>query len=318
MDDPDDVTTWKFNRMSAVAVATSALLHAAVAAALLPELLPRHVRISQSVIDVTLDVPTPPMEAAAVAAPAQAALKLPSGAAEPLQTAPEPAPRHTAAASPPAPTEPDLALILPSTTPPPTVSIRDFGPGASPPAPEPNLEPILPAVKAPPMVTGRDFAMTAPAALAQSPTVEERIQAPPPPQPVQQAAPKRAVQQHVAEKSDGKSRDAPAPLDRTATNYSAQQAQRDYLWQIITKLSQARFYPRSREASEQGVVVARMTVARDGRLIDVSLAKSSGFPNLDRGVLETIRKASPFAPLPTEAAADSATFIVPINYTHER
>ena len=48
------------------------------------------------------------------------------------------------------------------------------------------------------------------------------------------------------------------------------------------------------------------------------MARPSGSPNLDRGVMETIRKASPFAPLPAELAADSHTFIVPINYTQER
>jgi periplasmic protein TonB len=48
------------------------------------------------------------------------------------------------------------------------------------------------------------------------------------------------------------------------------------------------------------------------------LARPSGSPALDRGVIDTIRKASPFAPLPAEFAADSHTFIVPIDYTQER
>jgi hypothetical protein len=34
--------------------------------------------------------------------------------------------------------------------------------------------------------------------------------------------------------------------------------------------------------------------------------------------MDTIRRASPFAPLPAELAADSHTFIVPINYAQER
>ena len=46
--------------------------------------------------------------------------------------------------------------------------------------------------------------------------------------------------------------------------------------------------------------------------------RPSGSPALDRGVIETIRKASPFAPLPAELAADSHTFIVPINYAQEQ
>jgi TonB family protein len=45
------------------------------------------------------------------------------------------------------------------------------------------------------------------------------------------------------------------------------------------------------------------------------LTKSSGFPNLDHGLVETIRQASPFAPLPADIADESYSFVVPISYT---
>ena len=102
------------------------------------------------------------------------------------------------------------------------------------------------------------------------------------------------------------------------TDDSHRQAQQDYLWNIIRKLSQYHFYGNPRDESERGLVVARLTVARDGRLIDAVVAKSSGFPGLDRAVLDTVRRASPFPPLPADLAADSYTFIVPINYTQQR
>jgi protein TonB len=60
-----------------------------------------------------------------------------------------------------------------------------------------------------------------------------------------------------------------------------------------------------------------MTIARDGRLLDVALLKSSGVPSLDQAVVETIRRASPFSPLPSELASDRRTFVVPINYRRE-
>jgi TonB family protein len=299
-------------------VATSALLHATVALALLPEWLPRHVRVTEQAIELTLELPTPPFESPATPAADQAGRKVTPGSADLAQIASVPGPQDAAAAPPPAPREPDVALILPSIEPPPAISARDFGVGAPPPALEPNLEKILPPVQGPQMITGRDFAMTAPPAAAKSPSVQERVKAPPLPSPIRQAVPKRAAQQDAAGKSDGKARDAPSPVTRTATNYTNQQARQDYLLQIVRKLSQSRFYPQSREESERGVVVARLTVARDGRLIDVSLAKSSGFPNLDRSVMDTIRKASPFAPMPAEIAADGHTFVVPINYASER
>lgn len=59
-------------------------------------------------------------------------------------------------------------------------------------------------------------------------------------------------------------------------------------------------------------------MGRDGRVLGVSLARSSGFPGLDRAVMDTIRRASPFAPLPADIAQERYTFIVPISYMHER
>ena len=196
--------------------------------------------------------------------------------------------------------------------------VATFGTSAAPAGPLPTLEAMLPAVDAPPMVSGRDIARTAPSALARSSVVQDRPQAPPPQQVVRQAAPKRASQQNEADRAGGSSPGAASPVTRTAASYSAHQAQQDYLLQIVRRLSQARFTPATREERERGLVVVRLTIARDGRLVDVVLARPSGSPALDRGVLDTIRKASPFAPLPAELAADSHSFIVPIDYAQER
>ena len=48
IDESDDVTTWRFHRMSALAVVGSAMLHATALAALLPETLPRQEHTSAS------------------------------------------------------------------------------------------------------------------------------------------------------------------------------------------------------------------------------------------------------------------------------
>ena len=103
------------------------------------------------------------------------------------------------------------------------------------------------------------------------------------------------------------------------TNEAVQRkAQEDYLWQVIRKLSQYRYSSTSRDDPERGLVVTRVTVSRDGRLLEVSLAKSSGSVNLDRGIMDAIRRASPFAPLPPDIARDPYVFILPVNYVHER
>jgi protein TonB len=318
IDESDDVTTWRFRRVSALAVIGSALLHATALAALLPEALPRQERLSEQAIELTLERPTAPFEAPAMPAAEQAAQRLPSGASAFAPAALAPGPSEAASAPLPAPAEPHLARTLPSAEPPPPPTVHDFGTSAAPAGPQPTLETMLPAVDAPPMVTGREIARTAPSALARSSVVQDRPQAPPPQQVVRQATPKRASQQNEADRSGGPSPGAASPVTRTATSYSAHQAQQDYLLQVVRKLSQARFYPTTREERERGLVVARLTIGRDGRLIDVVLARPSGSPALDRGVMEAIRKASPFAPLPAELAANSHTFIVPINYAQER
>ena len=108
---------------------------------------------------------------------------------------------------------------------------------------------------------------------------------------------------------------APAP----ATSANQHQASQDYVLQVVRKLSHTRFYAASPSAQDvHGVVVARLTVARDGALIDLSLPKSSGLAGVDGSVLEAIRRAAPFAPLPKDFADNRFTFIVPINYTPER
>jgi protein TonB len=299
------------------AAAASALLHAAVAVSLLPAGLPRQPQITERTVEVTLELPTPPIQVPPAAAPDQAALKVTPGLASPEQSAPRPGPVDPAAAPPPVPLEPDVALSFPATEPPPPLLARDFANSAQQPAPAPNLEKIRPPIQAPPSIPGREFAMTAPPALPTSPNVQEHKQAPPPQQPIRQATPKRAAQQQAAEKADGNARGAPSPVVRATAEQSNHPAQQDYLWQIIRKLSQYHFDAPSEE-SEHGVVVARLTIARDGRLVDAALAQSSGFPNLDRAVMATIRRASPFAPLPAELAVERHTFIVPISYMQDR
>jgi periplasmic protein TonB len=318
IDESDDVTTWRFHRVSGLAVMGSALLHATALAALLPETLPRQERLSEQAIELTLERPTAPFEAPAVPATEQAAQRLPSGGSAFAPAALAPGVSEAASAPLPAPAEPHIARTLPSAEPPPAPSVRDFGTSAPPPGPLPTLETMLPAVDAPPMVTGAEIARTAPSALARSSVVQDHPQAPPPQQVVRQAAPKRASQQNDADQSGGPSPGAASPVTRTAASYNAHQAQQDYLLQIVRRLSQARFYPTTREENERGLVVVRLTIGRDGRLVGVALAKPSGSPALDRGVMDAIRKASPFAPLPTALATDSHTFIVPINYTQER
>jgi periplasmic protein TonB len=252
--------------MSLPAAATSGMLHALAALALLWSLPPQPIETYNRAIDVTLERVTPP--------PAEPEAK---------QEPPKP--------------EPALEATIPSPEPPPVVEAAEFPPPPSLPqrAAEPQppqevaqaqLEDALPPVDEPPPFSTREIAVR------------------PPPRPAPKPAPTAVHREPVQQAS--------APRE------SERRAQEDYLLQVLQKLSRYRYYPKSRETSEQGMVVTRVTVARDGRVLDVGLAKSSGFPTLDRGVMDAIRQASPFAPLPAEVAGSQMSFIVPVSYSRER
>jgi protein TonB len=73
-------------------------------------------------------------------------------------------------------------------------------------------------------------------------------------------------------------------------------------------------YPEeSRRRGEQGAVLVRMTVARDGRLIDFTLLRGSGYEELDDATRAMFRNARlPAAPLDSDPP--QATLSKPVRY----
>jgi protein TonB len=152
----------------------------------------------------------------------------------------------------------------------------------------PNLEEAVMLSQPAPAVSARELAFAAPAAVP----------------PVPHQPPQKAITPSTSAPS------SPA---------SQRQALQDYVLQVVGKLSHTRFYVASQaNRNGDGVVIARLTVARDGGLVDLSLSKQSGSAGVDSSVLDAIRKAAPFAPLPKAFADNRFTFIVPINYAPER
>jgi protein TonB len=225
----------------------------------------------------------------------------------------------------PAP-KPTFALLLPDPTSidPPTA--QDFLPPqpvvmAPTPTAEPTLEEALAPVEAPPAPDGREFAEAKPVAPATPPAPAPPLHTLEPKPPVT-AAPKpqppavvRAPRETLREGPPGTSAH-PASIS-PGQGIAQRQAQEDYFRQIVQRISRYRFY--SRQQSAGGMVVTRLTLARDGGVLDVALLKSSGSSTLDTAVVDTIRRASPFPPLPPGlAGGGTQTFIVPVNYTRDQ
>ena len=103
-----------------------------------------------------------------------------------------------------------------------------------------------------------------------------------------------------------------ASLQNPADAYKSNRAKDDYLWAVAARISQYKYA--ARDQREQGALIIRLVISRDGRLVDSSITKSSGLPSLDKGALEAARAASPYSPLPSALPGDAIAFILPLNF----
>ncbi|MBL1264866.1 energy transducer TonB [Methylomicrobium sp. RS1] len=76
-------------------------------------------------------------------------------------------------------------------------------------------------------------------------------------------------------------------------------------------------YPEeARERGEQGKVLVRALINVDGTVAELAMKRSSGFPDLDRSALETVKKWR-FVPARRGTATVSAWVVVPISFSLE-
>jgi protein TonB len=329
--------------MSPTAAGMAATLHLVVALALLWGTPVKNFEVPEQAIDVTMEEPPapraetppppPPTPPAAQAQPAPPPAKtqplgLPPVGAKPTATdkpkslplgLPPPSERTTeppqqAAAQPPPPKQ------EPQPEPPQQAAAEP-----SPPKPEPQPEPAeaaktkLPSVEVPPApLSMQDFVRAAPPPPPQEIVrPQPRLQPSPPPQmqtPTVQQHPPPQLQPsplHTQQpQQQPQQSQASAALVNPADAVARSRIVEDYLWQVGRKISEhPAFAP---VGNEQGTVVLRLTIARDGRLMEGGVARSSGSKNLDAAALAAARSASPYPPLPAELTQD--TFILPMNY----
>jgi len=316
--------------MPPAAVALALLLHAVVAAVLWfwapprkSEASPEPVMIlfDSSPSNVGLQEPErtgPPAEAIA-AAPLPddgrepAALQSPTTDAavqpvpnDPAPAATSPASRHPGPVSPDRPPSTDptqQALASPAAPPGPQPASPPSAAAAPPPAAFPLYEFSIPPVPgAPPPPTSRDFArprVVTPIRPAQRP--------PPRPAPPSQYRPPADTTAAMP---------APLPGPTMADQIAGAGRQRnDYLTRLFRHLEPHRANALGgRAASLHGRVVTRVTIARNGSVLDVSLDSSSGRPALDAAELTAIRNGAPFPPVPAGMPGDPVILILRMTY----
>ncbi len=98
-----------------------------------------------------------------------------------------------------------------------------------------------------------------------------------------------------------------------------EQAMLRYQDMIKRKIQELRRYPRwAKKQGFQGVSVMAFVLNFNGVAQDVRLISSSGFSILDKEAIATVRRASPFPPIPSNITQESITMEVGLNFQLEQ
>lgn len=334
----------RFDHMSPAALAMTTLLHVAVAAALYMVSPLRHdVDLTPDAIEITMERDLPPAEPAPPepvpeptppTPPPAAATPTPPPVAPPAPpvrlgiapTGPSQDPKATPGTEQPEPPKletPAEQVAQPEPPRPEQQALATPPPPPPPPPPARELESALPPIEAPPPpLTSQEIPKPPPPPPAPRapPPTQQRVQPAPPParppqKPALQSSPLSNQPQARTPADQQASRQGPTFVNPSDA-YGTKRVEDRYLWYIAQKLSQQQQFVRN-ATTESGTVVVRITIARDGRLLNVGLNRSSGAPSLDNFVLNMVRQASPYMPLPDELSGAQHTFTLPLNFKRD-
>ncbi|MFH0739139.1 MAG: TonB family protein [Candidatus Omnitrophota bacterium] len=89
----------------------------------------------------------------------------------------------------------------------------------------------------------------------------------------------------------------------------------EYMGVIQQKINYYSVYPNEAKLKGwEGVVKVKFTLAEDGRVKDIDVAESSGYPLLDAAAILAIKDASPY-PFPQDYPGEEVELVLPINYS---
>lgn len=122
------------------------------------------------------------------------------------------------------------------------------------------------------------------------------IPPPSPPQPL--AVPPAPQQQEASIAAAPPSPPLPPGPSEARTGHDSWEAR------VMARLERYRRYPNAARARRQeGITQLRVSVARDGSLLNLALEQSSGFAMLDQAALDTFRRAAPLPKVPADRPA---------------
>ena len=181
--------------------------------------------------------------------------------------------------------------------------------------PEPQvLEPPPPEliVEPPPPIEKPVVALPEPPPMPPPPEVKEE------PRPEEKPLERKRVER---KKSDMRTSAAPRSDRNTAetpASPSAGASAAMAFWrdQVVSQLQRAKRYPRGAESRrEQGVVTLSFSLSRNGAVLSRSIARGSGYSELDQEVLAMVMRAQPFPPFPSSMIQARIGLTVPVRFS---
>jgi protein TonB len=89
-----------------------------------------------------------------------------------------------------------------------------------------------------------------------------------------------------------------------------------YLAALAAAIDRNKYYPlSSRRRGEEGTVLVRFVIQKDGEFSDLSVVESSGSRRLDKAALKTLRRVAPFRKIPESVGRSHWSITVPIAFS---
>lgn len=132
----------------------------------------------------------------------------------------------------------------------------------------------------------------------------------------EQAAPQTSAPVAVPDAQPGEVAGAPSIGAPSQSEINARQR-----WQSLLQahLDRRKRYPRqARMRQQQGVPWVSFIMNREGKVLSVSLARSSGVDSLDKETLALVHRAEPLPTPPAEVQGDKLTLTVPVEFFMDR
>jgi protein TonB len=129
---------------------------------------------------------------------------------------------------------------------------------------------------------------------------------------------KPAEVQLPVEKPPEKVAETPPPAPQTAQQVKGGAPAVEPSWQasLVRQLQRFKRYPAAAQVrKEQGVVLLSFSLDRNGHVLAHSIARSSGYGDLDNEVMAMIMRAEPLPPFPASMTQPRIDLTVPIRFS---